>query len=64
MAALREYCKEWDEVNKVFKNKPLHNWTSHPADAFRYLAMAQPKRKKNDKPPQERAEGEYDIHSQ
>jgi phage terminase large subunit len=64
IAALREYCKEWDEKLKCFKDRPLHNWTSHPADAFRYLAMGQPRKKKyGDRPPQERAEGDYDVHS-
>ena len=37
--ALRQYRTEWDDKRKVFGNKPLHDWTSHPADAFRYLAM-------------------------
>jgi hypothetical protein len=23
----------------VLKLRPLHNWASHPADAFRYLAL-------------------------
>jgi hypothetical protein len=36
--ALREYRYEWDEETKVFSNRPLHNWASHPADAFRYLS--------------------------
>ena len=34
--ALRQYRKQWDEKNQVFKNKPLHNWCSHAADSFRY----------------------------
>lgn len=37
--ALRQYRKAWDEKLKVFKDHPLHDWTSHPADAFRYLAI-------------------------
>jgi phage terminase large subunit len=37
---LRQYRKEWDDDRKVYKNTPLHDWTSHGADAFRYLAMA------------------------
>lgn len=37
--ALRQYKSEWDDDLKVFKDKPLHDWTSHAADAFRYLAM-------------------------
>lgn len=36
--ALRQYRKDWDEKNKTFKTKPLHDWTSHAADAFRYGA--------------------------
>lgn len=63
IAALREYRKEWDEVKKCFKDTPLHDWTSHPADAMRYFAMSQPKRKKDDRAPQERADSEYDVHA-
>jgi hypothetical protein len=37
---LRQYQREWDEERKVFSNRPLHNWTSHPADSVRYLALA------------------------
>jgi hypothetical protein len=38
--ALRNYQRTYDEERKVFNDKPLHNWASHPADAARYLAMA------------------------
>lgn len=38
--ALRQYQREWDDERKCFKEKPAHNWCSHPADAFRYLAIA------------------------
>jgi len=37
--ALRQYRKDFDEKNKVFRDRPLHDWTSHPADAMRYLAV-------------------------
>lgn len=40
LEALREYRYEWDEENQCFKKSPLHNWASHSADAFRYLACA------------------------
>ncbi len=33
--ALFSYKREWDDDNMVFKNKPLHNWASNAADAFR-----------------------------
>lgn len=38
--ALRQYRSEYDEDALVFDDKPRHDWTSHAADAFRYLAMA------------------------
>jgi len=38
--ALEQYRREWDEDKKTFKPTPLHDWTSHAADAFRYLAMS------------------------
>lgn len=44
--ALRQYRKEWDEKNKIFKDHPLHDWTSHPADAFRIYAMGRKGRSK------------------
>lgn len=43
--ALKNYQKEWDEKNKVFRNYPLHNWASHGADAFRYFAVSYKKHK-------------------
>lgn len=40
LEALRQYRTEYDEKAKVFKKTPKHDWSSHCADAFRYLAMA------------------------
>ena len=37
---LRQYRREWDDTKKMFNDKPLHDWCSHAADAFRYLAVA------------------------
>jgi phage terminase large subunit len=39
-AALEQYRREWDADKKAFRASAVHDWTSHPADAFRYLAMA------------------------
>jgi hypothetical protein len=36
--ALRQYRREYSEPLGRFKDKPLHDWTSHYADAIRYLA--------------------------
>jgi phage terminase large subunit len=40
LEALKQYRREWDEKLKTFRTRPLHDWTSHAADAFRYMAMA------------------------
>ena len=37
--ALKQYQREFDEKLQTFKNRPRHDWASHGADAFRYLAM-------------------------
>lgn len=45
LESLRQYQREWDDKRKTFKSKPRHDWTSHAADAFRYLAMGLPTKK-------------------
>lgn len=37
--ALKAYRREWDEQKKTFHDRPVHDWASDPADAFRYLAL-------------------------
>lgn len=37
--ALKSYRTEEDEQKNTNKAKPLHDWASHPADAFRELAV-------------------------
>jgi len=37
--ALRVYRRKYDEVNKVFLDKPLHDWASDFADGFRYMCL-------------------------
>ena len=39
--ALRAYRREFDENKNVYRSNPLHDWSSHYADAFRYFAMSQ-----------------------
>lgn len=39
VSCLRSYRKEWDSANQTFRGRPLHDWASHGADAFRYFAM-------------------------
>lgn len=33
---LKAWEFEWNEDNGVFSKEPLHNWASHPSDAFAY----------------------------
>lgn len=39
LQALRHYKYEVDPDTKLFSKKPLHDWTSHGADSFRYLSI-------------------------
>lgn len=38
--ALKLYHAEYDEKLRTVRPRPVHDWTSHAADAMRYLAMA------------------------
>jgi phage terminase large subunit len=40
LEALRQYRADYDDKAKTFRDRPKHDWTSHTADAWRYLAMA------------------------
>jgi len=37
---IKQYRADFDEKRETFRKTPLHDWTSHGADAFRYLAVA------------------------
>jgi hypothetical protein len=38
--AVRQYRREYDERLQKFKDHPLHDWCSNPADGLRYVAVA------------------------
>lgn len=40
LEALSQYRREWDDDKKCFRENPVHDWTSHPSDAFMTVAMA------------------------
>ena len=40
LEALRAYHADFDERTKAFDVRPKHDWSSHGADAFRYLAVS------------------------
>jgi len=50
--ALRNYRYSVDEDTKQFSKEPLHDWASHAADAFGYMAIAlkEPKQRAEVKP--------------
>ena len=37
--AIAQYTQVWDDKNGMFKDKPLHDWTSHASDMYRYFAV-------------------------
>jgi hypothetical protein len=39
LEALRQYRTDYDPKLRVFRPRPLHDWCSHAADAFRYGAI-------------------------
>ena len=39
LESLWAYQREYDEQHACWKERPLHDWTSHAADAFRYAAV-------------------------
>lgn len=61
--ALKSYERKWDSKNKIYQQKPLHNWASHSADAFRTAATSRTRKTEQDKfnlPRQ--AMSSYDIY--
>ncbi|HGM9949061.1 TPA: terminase [Providencia rettgeri] len=46
IAHLEAYRKEWDDKKGCWKDKPLHDYTSHDADGFRYFAVSRRNKRK------------------
>lgn len=40
MSALEAYKQKWNSKKLMFEDSPLHDWTSHAADAFRTFVMS------------------------
>lgn len=38
--ALDHYRREYDEENRVYREKPLHDWASHPCDSLKEMCQA------------------------
>jgi len=39
LAALKNYQRKWDGKSKTFDDRPLHDWASNGADAFRMFGL-------------------------
>ena len=37
---IENYKKDWDDVKKVFRDQPRHDWASHWADNLRYFGIS------------------------
>lgn len=48
--SLKQYRQEFNDKTKAFTGRPLHDWASHAADSFRYLAVSLKEEKPNNKP--------------
>jgi len=42
LEALLQYRSSYNEKKKIWSQKPVHDWTSHAADAFRYGVVTEP----------------------
>ena len=40
IGALEMYRREWDDEAKTFKQRHVEDWTTDPADSFRYLSLS------------------------
>ena len=40
LEGLDHYRREYDGENRVYKEKPLHDWASHPADSLKEMCQA------------------------
>tara|TARA_B100000424_G_scaffold263108_1_gene249963 strand:+ start:8043 stop:9350 length:1308 start_codon:yes stop_codon:yes gene_type:complete len=65
LECLRQYHRAYNERLRSFHKKPVHDWSSHGADAFRYLATGIRETKTwQEKAPQRIAESTYDPFNQ
>ncbi len=53
LKAINNYRQEYDSKKKTYKERPLHDWTSHMADALRYLCITLPKTRDGHSTPEE-----------
>ena len=59
LEALRQYHRAYNERLRSFRNTPVHDWSSHAADAFRYLAVGIKETQGYQRAPQKIADSAY-----
>ena len=57
--SLRHYHRAYNERTRTFRATPVHDWTSHGADAFRYMAVGL-KQQQVQQAPQSYADNKWD----
>ena len=60
LEALRQYHRAYNDKTRSFRANPVHDWSSHAADAFRYFAVGLRESGDRSRPPQRQAVMEYD----
>ena len=60
LECLRQYHRAYNDKTRSFRANPVHDWSSHAADAFRYLAVGLREGGVHERPPQQMAVMEYD----
>jgi len=61
LIALRHYHRKFNDKERIFKSKPVHDFSSHMCDALRVLATALDENKTTNKNLQRVAESSYQI---
>lgn len=59
--ALRHYHRKYIDKNRMFRSKPVHDWSSHACDAMRYLSVGITELNTRQNAPQNVADNEYSI---
>ena len=60
LEALRQYHRAYNEKNRAFRTSPVHDWSSHAADAWRYCSIGIREGGAQKRPTQQRAVTAYD----
>jgi len=61
LEALRQYHRAYNERTRTFRATPVHDFSSHSADAFRYLAVGLRIGNNKMRAPQQQALSSYNV---